>query len=337
MRKLNQDQLHTLSLGATILGSGGGGDTKILYDLIDYFMTLYGDVELLSLNDLDDDDLIVPVAFVGAPLVNMERLPNMLIFDSIYESIKADFPTRNIIIMPAEIGGCNALTPLLLALKHHLPMLDADLIGRAFPEINMCKPAVLKASCNPTYLADHHGNMMTLKLHNLSLLEKSVRDMTVHFGSSAGIATFLLNGRDAKDYVIEGSISRALHLGETLMHHHDDFIRHQNQVGSGVITDVFHDMRGGFLFGYVQIKNQSYSFQVHYQNEYMKITKDEQDVAGSPDIIVIVDQKTGRPLPTEALTYGLDVAVYLLEAPSFWLQPNALSSVHYQSLSLGAK
>ena len=127
---LNLDNLQAYSLGATMLGSGGGGNTNILFDLIKYLMHTHGRVKVIKINELNHDDLVVPLAFVGAPLIGIEKIPNTRIFEDIYQKIKADYPNRNIILMPAEIGGCNALTPLLLALKHNLPILDADLIGR---------------------------------------------------------------------------------------------------------------------------------------------------------------------------------------------------------------
>ena len=36
----------------------------------------YGPVELYTLDELDDDDLIVPTAMMGAPTVMVEKMPN---------------------------------------------------------------------------------------------------------------------------------------------------------------------------------------------------------------------------------------------------------------------
>lgn len=337
MISITANNLYAFSLGATILGSGGGGDPVILYDTLLYLMETRGAITIISLDELHDDDLVIPVAFVGAPLISTERIPNTILFDKLYEKIKLDFPDKKIILMPAEIGGCNALTPLLLALKYHLPVLDADLIGRAFPRIDMCKPGVLNLSCNPTYLADHMGNVMSLHLNNLQLLERIVRDVTVHFGSSALIATFLFEGMHAHDHVIKGSISRAMALGDVLLQRQGLMSNlDATLIGHGVISNVFHDMKGGFLFGHVEIKNDKSSFKVHYQNEYLKVSRNDVDIAGSPDIIVILEKKTGLPLSTESLTYGLDVNILILAAPNFWVDPIAHVLVDYKLLDLEA-
>lgn len=332
MITINQDNLYALSLGATMLGSGGGGHPKILYDLVSYLMTIHGRVRVISLQDLHDDDLVVPLAFVGAPLIGMEKIPNTRIFDAIYQKIKLDYPTKNIVLMPAEIGGCNALTPLLLALNYQLPVLNADLIGRAFPKINMCKPAVLNKSCDPTYVSDFLGNSVVLHLNHLHSLENIVRDITVHFGGSAGIATFLFEGKHARDYVIENSLSYALQLGESILNRHEK--AHATCIGAGIIVDNYHEMRGGFLFGYAVIKNADTTFNVHYQNEFLKVSKDNIDIDGSPNILVLIEKKTGFPLTAESLAYGLEVSILSYAAPDFWLTPIAHPFVDYKLLAL---
>ena len=101
---LNLDNLQAYSLGATMLGSGGGGNTNILFDLIKYLMHTHGRVKVIKINELNHDDLVVPLAFVGAPLIGIEKIPNTRIFEDIYQKIKADYPNRNIILMPAQTG-----------------------------------------------------------------------------------------------------------------------------------------------------------------------------------------------------------------------------------------
>ncbi len=331
MLTINANNLEALSLGATILGSGGGGHPKILYDLIAYLMETHGEARIISIDDLLENDLVVPLAMVGAPLVCMEKIPNTTLLDAIYTHIKRDFPHRRIVLMPAEIGGCNALTPLLLALKYDLPILDADLIGRAFPKLDMCKPAVLGRSCHPTYVSDLMGNSVSLHLTGLGMLEPLIRDITIRFGSSSSIATYLFEGKEAHDYVIENSVSRALSLGEKLLLHH---ALEATVIGSGIVSDVYHDMKGGFLLGHATIKSKASCFKVHYQNEYLKVSQNDRDIDGSPNIIALIEKKSGLPLTTEALKYGQQVQILSLKAPDFWMTPKAHSVVDYKLLNL---
>ncbi len=42
-------------------------------------------------------------------------------------------------VMSCEIGGANGLEPLAIAARMELPVVDADFMGRAFPELQVCK------------------------------------------------------------------------------------------------------------------------------------------------------------------------------------------------------
>lgn len=329
---MNHEELDAYCLGATLLGSGGGGNPKILQDFIKYLMSQYGDLHIISLEDLNINDWIVPIALIGAPLISLEKIPNLQMFETLYQCIQQDFPERKIVLMPAEIGGCNALTPLVLALKYQLPILDADLMGRAFPTLQMCKPAVLKQSCNPSYLADYHGNHISLHLNNLDLLETMVRHLTVSFGSSALIATFMFSSEAATNHVISGSISKALQLGQGLLKKTQWAEYPDTQwIGSGRIIDIHHDLRDGFLFGHVIIQNQASSLKINFQNEFLSIYQSSICLAASPNIIVILDHSNQLPLTTESLNYGLEVDVFILKAPEFWLGPEAFKVVDHSN------
>ena len=59
-------------------------------------------------------------------------------------------------IVPGEIGGGNGLEALVVAADMGLPVVDADFMGRAFPELQVCSSS----------LQDEHGSL----LQNLSCL-----------------------------------------------------------------------------------------------------------------------------------------------------------------------
>ena len=39
--------------------------------------------------------------------------------------------------MSGEIGGCNSVVPLAVGAMYDIPIVDADLMGRAFPSIEL--------------------------------------------------------------------------------------------------------------------------------------------------------------------------------------------------------
>jgi hypothetical protein len=74
VRILDEKNIEDIALGAAVLGTGGGGDPYIGMLMARKAIRDYVPVELYSLNELDDDDLIVPTAMMGAPTVMVETI-----------------------------------------------------------------------------------------------------------------------------------------------------------------------------------------------------------------------------------------------------------------------
>ena len=75
MRIIDESVLEDLALGAAVLGTGGGGDPYIGKLMARQAIRDYSPVELYTLDELDDDDLVVPTAMMGAPTVMVEKMP----------------------------------------------------------------------------------------------------------------------------------------------------------------------------------------------------------------------------------------------------------------------
>lgn len=57
-------------------------------------------------------------------------------------------------IMCAEIGGLNSLIPLCVGAILDIPVLDLDLMGRAFPAVHMIIPSINGYSGLPYCMGD---------------------------------------------------------------------------------------------------------------------------------------------------------------------------------------
>src|SRR5690349_19667180 len=107
MRQFTIDDLESLALGSAILGSGGGGNPA--YDLMfaKHQMMIHGPINMVNIEELDPDGLIVPIAFMGAPLVCIEKIRNGNEFVKIFKHIETNSKKKITAIMPIEIGGGN--------------------------------------------------------------------------------------------------------------------------------------------------------------------------------------------------------------------------------------
>ena len=72
MRKLDAQSIEDIALGATILGTGGGGDPYIGKLMALQAIDEYGPVSLIDVDEVPDDELVVPSAMMGAPTVLVE-------------------------------------------------------------------------------------------------------------------------------------------------------------------------------------------------------------------------------------------------------------------------
>ncbi len=73
MRKIGISDIEDIALGAALLGAGGGGDPYIGKLLAIGAVKECGEVSLIDVDELSDDDVVVPVASVGAPTILTEK------------------------------------------------------------------------------------------------------------------------------------------------------------------------------------------------------------------------------------------------------------------------
>ena len=81
----------------------------------------YGPVELYTLDELDDDDLIMPVAGMGAPTVLTEKLPAGEDIVRAFHALAKYAGQEPRATMSIEAGGMNSIRPIYIAARLGLP------------------------------------------------------------------------------------------------------------------------------------------------------------------------------------------------------------------------
>lgn len=315
MKLLTVEHLNDLARGAIILGSGGGGAPSYNQMITQQMIEKFGPIEMICVDELSEEDVVAPLAFMGAPLVALEKLPSGREFDAIFSAM----PSRPTVLTPAEIGGANAFTPLWVAAKLKIPVLDGDTIGRAFPEVQMSVCTIEGIKPYPAYLSDSYGNVIQINHEEPGKVENLTREVTISMGSRAAIAIYIMTGKEAKRTIIPGTISKAIELGKE---------KNLDSITSGVIVDVDHCIRQGFLCGTARLRTQDGEiFYLDYRNEFLRVRHLDKSVALTPDIIALIEQDTGIPITTSNLQYGLRVNLIVLDAPSIWKTPIGMDLV----------
>jgi hypothetical protein len=135
--ELGVEHLRDLARGAAILGTGGGGDPLIGRLLVEQAIREHGPVTVLDPDELDDDAFVIPTAQMGAPTVIVEKIPRGSEPVGALRALERHLGRTADATMPIECGGINSMIPLLVAARTGLPVVDADGMGRAFPELQM--------------------------------------------------------------------------------------------------------------------------------------------------------------------------------------------------------
>ena len=198
MRLIGEAELEDIAVGAAILGTGGGGDPYIGKLLAQEAIRRYGAVQIVSVDEVPDDAFVVPSAMMGAPTVMVEKLPRgtevIRAFEALEDYVGRE-PTHTTSI---EAGGLNSTTPFVVAAQLGIPLVDADGMGRAFPEIQMIIATMHGVKATPMTLADEKGNSAVIDTIDNSWTERLARTLTVDFGATSMIALYPMTGSQLK-------------------------------------------------------------------------------------------------------------------------------------------
>lgn len=292
----------------------------------------YGAVPLVRPRDLAADALIVPLSGIGAPTVSHEMIHGEEEPRRIAEEIERIFGRPPDVVMSSEIGGANGVAPVAWAAQLGLPLLDADGMGRAFPEVQMVSMYVAGLPADLVIMADVAGNVVTIRPVDGLWSERLARAVCVAAGSHALMADYVLTAGRARGALIEGTVSRALAVGRAtegpapLRALGDEL--GAVQLISGKLTDVERRTTGGFVRGTATIEgtgdDRGRRLTLELQNENLVAVEDGRVRAMVPDLITVVDTETAAAIQTEALRYGQRVTVLAWPCDPLWRTPEGL-------------
>lgn len=340
-RTILADELVPLATGAWILGAGGGGDP---YRALLNLQLLYRGgrtVQLMDPLDLADDARVAVVSTMGAPLVGEERLTDPAMAALAVRQMEEHLGRRFDAVMSLEIGGSNAFQPLMVAAEMGIPVVDADTMGRAYPEAQHSSFAIGDLRPYPLTLADVRGNAVVVsRAASWKWMERISRKVCTEVGSIAATAKAPRTGREVKDWGILHTVSQAIALGRAVLDARarkadpvDAVVEHARGklLFSGKVVDVARRATEGFLRGTARMEgldaDRGRAFRVDFQNEFTVGWLDEQPRVTVPDIICVLDASTGEAIGTEALRYGQRVRVVALRAPALQTTPKGLQHV----------
>jgi DUF917 family protein len=243
--------------------------------------------------------------------------------------------------MSVEIGGGNGTQALMAAAHLNIPVVDADCMGRAFPEAQMTSVAIGGLRPYPCTLYDPRGiEAIVTKVPSWKWMERASRKICVEMGSIASTSKAPRTGREVKDWGIHFTTTKAITIGravEAANRSHQDPItaildcEGGQRLFTGKIVDVERRTTEGFLRGSAVIEgsddDRGTRLKLSFQNEWIVAWRDGEAIAMSPDLICVLDSVNGHGIGTETVRYGQRVTVIALPAPAVLTSPRGLEFV----------
>jgi DUF917 family protein len=327
-RLLDPGSLRALSRGSAILGAGGGGDAHVTLLQALQATEDFGPVPLVDLDELPDDALIMPCAGIGATTVILEKFENGDEGVRLLEELQLVTGRRVAALMAIEIGGGNGLLPITWAARIGLPVVDADGIGRAFPEVPQVTMHLAGIPASPAVMTDERGNLAVFRTISGQWMERLERAAAVEFGGAASSAEFSLTAAQARAATIRGSVSKAIRIGEAIAGAATSPVAAlvaeigAFQLVAGKVLDVERHTTRGFVRGSVVIEglgdDAGRLIRLELQNENLVALERGRVLASVPDLITVLDTETAEAIATEVMRYGQRVTVIAFGCDPVW-------------------
>jgi len=337
MRILNKQEIVDIMIGCSILGTGGGGALKEGMDAVEKELAAGHEFKLLDFSEIKDDAHYTNPYLCGevvpddqAVELSGEELPDAVIALEQYMNINFHG------LISIEYGAGN--TGVAMATAAHMGkfMVDADAAGRAVPELQFSTYYIREQPIDPFAVSTVYGDTVIVqKVADDARAEALSRFMAVGSNGLVGMADHPIRGDKLKNSVIPGALSFAEKVGAARRiaeEKGEDPVAAILRAGRGkllfngtVSERTNWELKDGFTLGNIYLTGQANDeVRIWYKNENMLCWKNGEIVLTCPDLICVVDTKTGMPITNPNCVPGMELSVLAFSCHPIWKEPRAL-------------
>jgi DUF917 family protein len=318
---LQADDAVVFGRGTALLGCGGGGRVD---HMVSALRVALGD-RSVPVVDLDDPALgsVVAVGLIGSTTVLEEKMPSGEELPAALAAVERWTGTRADAVVAAQIGGVTGPAAALTAHAAGLPLVDADLVGRAVPRIDQLSVFV-GPTTTVTAAATTSGLRIVVDARHPHDVETVWREAVSHSGGWAAFAIGPVPVSLLRERAVVGSVQRALRTGRAAAEL--AALIGGRVVAQGRVIDV---QREGDALAFVRsslaIRDAGTGAvaRVEAGSEYVHCLVDGLPVASTPSVITVVDARSLAPVATDRTRVGNELAVLVLpSAPWWWADPD---------------
>lgn len=324
--------------GCTFYATGGGGLPENGIESLMSEINEKGFVQITDISEIPDDAVAVCPFLMGSIAPHDEAtLKEMAGFGFIdgvnkekarlakaIKELEAYTGVKTTVVVPIELAGANTSGPISAGSSLGMMAVDGDYCGRAIPEILQITPYLYDRKWLPVASVDEWDNVCIIKkATNLRVVERIGKLISAGAYGLAGQAGFIMSGKELKETVIAGTLSKSYELGKFIREAQEAHLDHIPQkiaekVGGWVLaegkrTDFEDEDRIGYYWGTTTILSDSGDeYKIWFKNENHVCWKNGEPFVSSPDLICVVDRHTGEPIPNPKMRQAQDVAIIVL-------------------------
>lgn len=312
---MTKELLEQAVYGGAILGGGGGGWIHDGLQKGNLALEL-GEVNLISVDDLNDDDYAACVALVGAPAAKNIYVSGRQLFSTV-DMLQKSFHSPIKALMTNENGAATTVNGWLQAALTGLPFLDAPCNGRAHPTASMGSLNLSEVDDYVSYQAAAGGKgdyaISGTVVGKLDYTSNVIRHMSVQAGGMVGVARNPVQISYIKKHAAVGGISQAIELGKVFLNEKNPLNKIEavaahlqgRVIKVGDVKDFTIVTEGGFDVGRLFVDGLELTF----WNEYMTAEENGERQGTFPDLIMTFDVETGMPIVSAEIENGRKIAV----------------------------
>ncbi|MFW9786361.1 MAG: DUF917 domain-containing protein [Candidatus Thorarchaeota archaeon] len=341
--------VEDLALGCTFFGTGGGGTMQVGLEMLYPHIDAGKKLTIIDVDTLKDDDWIACPAYSGtiAPAtpeieVLRTRFPwdfNELELKVGLEILEENLGVKFAATVPFELGGINTPAPIDAGVKHGIPCVDGDYAGRAVPELLQSTTCIKGIPMAPMALVDWYGNRTFVQhVINYEMGERISKALSEVAWGRLGNVLFPIQGSTFKDVVIPGTLSKAFDVGKAIRESRESGDDPADKIVEksggwilfrGEVIEKKWENREGYMWGDTLIKGSGLKpgnrLKVFFKNENHILWIDDEPWVMSPDIIEIIEAKSGEPITNTDLKKGDKVSVIGMKTVPIFRTPGGLN------------
>lgn len=347
MRTLSWQQVDDILAGATALGCGGGGEYEEGRELMRRAYDAGRAVRLAAPDELADEALVCVPYGVGGLTLGDEAVyagleapaehPAVLAVRALSEHLGMRFAA----LITGELGGTSISDAFFPAAMLDLPVVDADPVGRAVPELEHSLFKVHGLPIAPEAVVNEVGDtVIVTRIADDARAEALVRALAVASRNLVWVADHALPWGDLRGVLVLGAIDLAERVGAALRG-----ARERGEDGAaavaaaaggrvvfrGRVTSFEWQERDGFTWGELELAGEAADagsvYRVWSKNENLMAWRDGVPDVTTPDLICCFSTETGGPITNPHHRPGADVTVVGAPAAPQWRTPAGVATL----------